>query len=360
MTAQYSGPFREGDRVQLTGPKGKLNSITLESGKVFHTHRGFIDHDALIGLPDGSVVSNSVGVEHLALRPLLTDFVMSMPRGAAIIYPKDAAQILAQADIFPGATVVEAGVGSGALSLWLLRAIGAEGRLSSFERRDEFADVARANVAAYFGHVPDGWSVTIGDLAEALPEQHPSHTVDRVVLDMLAPWECVPAVADALKPGGVVLCYVATVTQLSRVVEALRDADVFTNPVPSETMIRGWHVEGLAVRPDHRMIGHTGFLVTARRLAPGAVLPELKRRASKTDFADEDVEAWTPGALGERGISAKSLRKRVRAATATADAALAREARAAGDTPPAAAQPSAGPADDSQPGAIPPHGDEID
>ncbi|GAA2246175.1 tRNA (adenine-N1)-methyltransferase [Herbiconiux moechotypicola] len=332
MSARFSGPFREGDRVQLTGPKGKLNSITLESGKVFHTHRGFIQHDDLIGLPDGSVVQNSVGVEHLALRPLLTDFVMSMPRGAAIIYPKDAAQILAQADVFPGATVVEAGVGSGALSLWLLRAIGPEGRLSSFERRDEFADVARGNVGGYFGRDPENWTVTVGDLTEALPEQHEAHSVDRVVLDMLAPWECIEAVAEALKPGGVVLCYVATVTQLSRVVETMRDSGLFTNPVPSETMVRGWHVEGLAVRPDHRMIGHTGFLVTARRLAPGAVLPELKRRASKSDYSDDDVEAWTPGALGERGISPKSLRKRVRAASATADAAKAREAREAGDS----------------------------
>jgi tRNA (adenine57-N1/adenine58-N1)-methyltransferase len=344
VTARFSGPFREGDRVQLTGPKAKLNSITLESGKVFHTHRGFIDHDALIGLPDGSVVQNSVGVEHLALRPLLTDFVMSMPRGAAIVYPKDAAQILAQADVFPGATVVEAGVGSGALSLWLLRAIGPDGRLSSFERRDEFADVARGNVAAYFGRDPENWSVTVGDLAEALPDVHPEHTVDRVVLDMLAPWECIDAVALALKPGGVVLCYVATVTQLSRVVETIRDSGLFTNPVPSETMVRGWHVEGLAVRPDHRMIGHTGFLVTARRLAPGAVLPELKRRASKSDYTDDDVEAWTPGALGERGISPKSLRKRVRAASATADAARAREARETtdGDEPSAPGTLSSG------------------
>jgi tRNA (adenine57-N1/adenine58-N1)-methyltransferase len=344
VTARFSGPLREGDRVQLTGPKAKLNSITLESGKVFHTHRGFIDHDALIGLPDGSVVQNSVGVEHLALRPLLTDFVMSMPRGAAIVYPKDAAQILAQADVFPGATVVEAGVGSGALSLWLLRAIGPDGRLSSFERRDEFADVARGNVAAYFGRDPENWSVTVGDLAEALPDVHPEHTVDRVVLDMLAPWECIDAVALALKPGGVVLCYVATVTQLSRVVETIRDSGLFTNPVPSETMVRGWHVEGLAVRPDHRMIGHTGFLVTARRLAPGAVLPELKRRASKSDYTDDDVEAWTPGALGERGISPKSLRKRVRAASATADAARAREARETtdGDEPSAPGTLSSG------------------
>jgi tRNA (adenine57-N1/adenine58-N1)-methyltransferase len=316
----FSGPFRVGERVQLTGPKGKLNSITLTPGAEFHTHRGAIEHDAIIGQPDGSVVKNTVGVEYLVLRPLLTDFVMSMPRGAAIIYPKDAAQILGQADVFPGATVVEAGVGSGALSLWLLRAIGPEGRLSSFERREEFADVAMANVTAFSGATPDNWSITLGDLSEVLPEMHESHSVDRVVLDMLAPWECIPAVTDALKPGGVVLCYVATVTQLSRVVEAIRSTGSFTDPQPSETMIRSWHVEGLAVRPDHRMIGHTGFLVTARRLAPGTVLPELKRRASKSEFSDDDVEAWTPGSLGERGISPKSLRKRVRAATATATA----------------------------------------
>jgi tRNA (adenine57-N1/adenine58-N1)-methyltransferase len=320
--SQFSGPFRVGERVQLTGPKGKLNSITLEAGAVFHTHRGAIDHDSIIGRPDGSVVSNTVGVEYLVLRPLLTDFVMSMPRGAAIIYPKDAAQILGQADIFPGATVVEAGVGSGALSLWLLRAIGPTGELSSFERRDEFADVARANITAFLGESPSNWTITVGDLTDTLLERHEPHSVDRVVLDMLAPWECVPAVAEALKPGGVVLCYVATVTQLSRVVESIRGTGFFTNPQPAETMIRGWHVEGLAVRPDHRMIGHTGFLVTARRLAPGAELPELKRRASKSDFSDEDVETWTPGALGERGISPKSLRKRVRAANATATARL--------------------------------------
>jgi tRNA (adenine57-N1/adenine58-N1)-methyltransferase len=311
---QSSGPFRVGDRVQLTGPKGKLNTITLEPGKEFHTHRGILAHDDVIGLPDGSVVANNVGVEHLALRPLLSDFVMSMPRGAAIIYPKDAAQIIAQADIFPGATVVEAGVGSGALSLWLLRAIGPTGRLASFERREEFADVARGNVATFLGYDPKNWSVTLGDLAEALPTTMDDGSVDRVVLDMLAPWECLDAVSAALKPGGVLLCYVATVTQLSRVAEAIRGSGLYTNPDSNETMVRGWHVEGLAVRPDHRMIGHTGFLITARRLAPDTVLPELKRRPSKTDFDDADFEAWTPGALGERAVSPKSLRKRVRAA----------------------------------------------
>lgn len=316
---ERSGPFRAGDRVQLTGPKGRMHTITLEPGKLFHSHKGPIAHDDLIGLPDGSVVKNQVGIEYLALRPLLSDFVMSMPRGAAIVYPKDAAQILAQADIFPGATVVEAGVGSGALSLWLLRAIGPAGRLHSFERREEFAEVARANVATFHGADPENWSITLGDLAEVLPERAPAASVDRVVLDMLAPWECVDAVSTALKPGGVLLCYVATVTQLSRVAEAIRATGWYTEPQANETMVRGWHVQGLAVRPDHRMIAHTGFLLTARRLAPGTVLPELKRRPSKTEFSDEDVEAWTPGALGERQVSDKALRKRVRAADAAAE-----------------------------------------
>jgi len=318
---RQSGPFRVGDRVQLTGPKGRLNTVTLEEGGAFHTHRGVLSHDLVIGQPDASVVASSNGIEYLALRPLLTDFVMSMPRGAAIIYPKDAAQIIGQADVFPGATVVEAGVGSGALSLWLLRAVGAAGRLLSFERREEFAEVAKANVAAFLGDVPSNWSVTVGDLQDALPATVEPGSVDRIVLDMLAPWECLDECADALTPGGVLICYIATVTQLSRVAEAIRATGAFTEPDPSETLVRTWHVEGLAVRPDHRMIGHTGFLMTARRLAPGAVLPALQRRASKSDYTDEDVEAWTPGALGDRSPSAKRLRKTTREAQAAARAA---------------------------------------
>ena len=320
---RQSGPFRVGDRVQMTGPKGRLNTITLEVGGQFHTQHGFVRHDDLIGLPDGSVVQSNNEIEFLALRPLLTDFVMSMPRGAAIIYPKDAAQILSIGDIFPGASVVEAGVGSGALSLWLLRAIGPEGRLQSFERREEFSTVARANVEAFLGASPENWSIDIGDLTEVLPTVTEEGSVDRVILDMLAPWECLGSVAAALKPGGVLVCYIATVTQLSRVAEAIRSTGMFTNPDSTETMIRGWHVEGLAVRPDHRMIAHTGFLLTARRLAPGAVLPELKRRASKSDFSDEDVELWTPGALGDRQASDKRLRKTAREAVRAADAAKA-------------------------------------
>lgn len=323
-----SGPFRLGDRVQLTGPKGRLHTITLREGGELHTHHGVLRDADLVGQPDGSVVANSGGHEYLALRPLLRDFVMSMPRGAAIVYPKDAAQILAEADIFPGATVVEAGVGSGALSLWLLRAIGAKGRLVSFERRDDFAAVARANVETFIGAVPENWDVVVGDLAEQLGDAVAPASVDRVVLDMLAPWDCIDAVADALTPGGVVVCYVATATQLSRVAEYIRVTGLFTEPDANETMVRGWHVEGLAVRPDHRMVAHTGFLVWARRLAPGAIPPEVKRRASKTSYGDEDVELWTPGAVGDRQITDKNLRKRVREAERAAEGARQAAARA--------------------------------
>jgi len=311
--------FAAGDRVQLTGPKNRLHTITLEPGRQFHTHRGMLSHDALIGLPDGSVVEASNGDSYLALRPLLSDFVMSMPRGAAIVYPKDAAQILAIADIFPGATVVEAGVGSGALSLWLLRAIGAHGRLHSFERREEFAEVARANVTAFLGESPANWSIGIGDLADALPDAVQPGTADRVVLDMLAPWECLDAVSDALAPGGVLICYVATATQLSRVAEAILATGLYTEPSSTETLVRGWHVEGLAVRPDHRMVAHTAFLISARRLAPGAVLPKPARRASKSDYDDEDVELWTPGALGVRDKTDRRIRRVVRDAQQLAD-----------------------------------------
>ena len=316
-----SGSFREGDRVQLTGPKGRLHTVTLREDGELHTHHGVLRHRDLIGLPDGSVVANSSGHEYLALRPLLRDFAMSMPRGAAIVYPKDAAQIVMQADIFPGATVVEAGVGSGALSLSLLRAVGSTGRLLSFERREDFAEVAQANVETFFGERPDSWRVVVGDLVAALPEEVEPGTVDRVVLDMLAPWECIEAVAEALTPGGVVLCYIATATQLSRVAEFIRGTGLFTDPEASETMVRGWHVEGLAVRPDHRMVAHTGFLLTARRLAPGAVAPSVKRRASKSSYSDEDVELWTPGAVGDREITDKNLRKRAREAGKAAEGA---------------------------------------
>jgi tRNA (adenine57-N1/adenine58-N1)-methyltransferase len=274
-----SGPevFAAGDRVQLTDPKGRLHTVTLEPGKQFHTHRGAIEHDAMIGAPDGSVVTATSGTAYLALRPLLADYMLSMPRGAAVIYPKDAAQIVMLGDIYPGARVLEAGAGSGALTCALLRAIGAEGRLISWENRPEHAVVARANVDTFFGTTPANWSLRDGDVID-----HPSDdTVDRVILDMLSPWEVLDAVSTALRPGGVLIGYVASTTQLSRLVEAIRERGGYTEPTSWESLVRGWHVVGLAVRPEHRMIGHTAFLVTARRLAPGVVAPSRQRRPSK-------------------------------------------------------------------------------
>lgn len=274
--------LRPGDLVQLTDPKGKPHTITLAAGKQYFTHRGSIAHDDLIGSPEGVVVSTTNGVAHVALRPLLEDFVLSMPRGATPVYPKDAAAIVGFADVFPGAVVVEAGAGSGALSCSLLRAVGEHGRVVSVERRPEFAAVARTNVEHFFGTVPAWWDLRDGDLVDVLPRLGDA-TVDRLVLDMLAPWECIDVAAAALVPGGVLCVYVATTTQLSQVVETIRAAGGFTEPRSWESMVRTWHVEGLAVRPDHRMIGHTGFLVTSRRLAPGVQAPLRRRRPAPSN-----------------------------------------------------------------------------
>ncbi|MFL6287518.1 MAG: tRNA (adenine-N1)-methyltransferase [Actinomycetes bacterium] len=290
-----------GDRVQLSDTKGKLHTVTLETGKQFHTHKGAIAHDDLIGRPEGVVVMSTGGVAYLALRPLLSDFVLSMPRGATVIYPKDAAQIVAMADIYPGARVLEAGLGSGALTCFLLRAVGEHGHVHSYERREDFAQVAEQNLATFFGVVPATWEATVGDLVDVISDDW----VDRAVLDMLAPWECIDAVADVLRPGGVLCLYVATTTQLSSAVERLREHGGFTEPAATETLVRTWHVEGLAVRPDHRMIGHTGFLVTSRRLAPGVTAPPRRRRPAKASSGSSQHsithsdQADTPGEVQE-------------------------------------------------------------
>ena len=272
------GPLTAGEWVRLTDSKGRRHTIQLVPGKRFFSNRGHLEHDELIGRDEGFTVASSLGGEYLVFRPLLGEFVVSMPRGAAVVYPKDAAQIVAMADIFPGAHVVEAGVGSGALTCSLLRAVGPGGCVSSYERREEFADVARRNVTQFFGGEHPAWRLTVGDLTATLPGAAGDRRVDRVVLDMLAPWECVAAVAGALAPGGRVCAYVATTTQLGKTVETLREHGGFTEPQPWETLQRDWHVEGLAVRPGHKMIGHTGFLVTARRMAPGERPPKRKRR----------------------------------------------------------------------------------
>lgn len=263
-----------GEWVRLTDAKGRRHSVHLEVGGQFFTNKGAIAHDDLIGSPEGVVVNASGGAEYLVLRPLLCEYVVSMPRGAAVVYPKDAAQIIAMADVFPGARVVEAGAGSGALTAHLLRAVGPSGLVSSYERREDFAQIARRNVEQLYGPDPPAWRLTVGDLANCLSERD----VDRVVLDMLAPWECVDVVAEAMAPGGIVCSYVATTTQLGRIVETLRAHGGFTEPYAWESLVRSWHVEGLAIRPDHAMVGHTAFLVTARRMAPGYRAPRRTRR----------------------------------------------------------------------------------
>lgn len=272
--------FKNGDRVQLTDSKGKLYSITLNPGSEWHTHRGVLKHDDLIGLPEGSIVATSGELKFQAFRPLLADYVLSMPRGATIVYPKDAAMIIGIADIRPGIRVLEAGVGSGALSISILRAVGEGGHLHSVEIREDFAKISQENVQNYFGNLPKNWVLTVG----ALQEQQLDNDYDRVVLDMLSPWECVETAAQALVPGGVLISYVATTTQLSKIAEAIKENGNFTEPESSETIVRGWHHEGLAVRPQHRIIGHTGFLIFTRRMASGVPVLQRRRRPSKGSY----------------------------------------------------------------------------
>lgn len=290
-----TGVLREGELVTLSDAKGRRNSVRLCVGGMFHTTKGGIAHDDLIGGPEGAVVTSVGGDPFLVFRPLMHDVMVSMPREAAVIYPKDAAAILMQADIFPGARVLEAGVGSGALSIALLRAIGPDGQLFSYERRPEFAEVARANVAAFYGEEPDCWTVRLGDLAEVMGDEE----VDRVILDMLAPWDCVDAVAKALLPGGVLCCYVATTTQLGLTADTLRAHGGFTEPVMKEYTVRDWHAEGLAIRPGHSTSGHTGFLLFTRRLAPGAVAPRKRRRPAPGAYGPDyhgPRPPWVPTA----------------------------------------------------------------
>jgi tRNA (adenine57-N1/adenine58-N1)-methyltransferase len=283
---QRSGPFHEGDRVQLSDDKGKLYSITLKSGDQWHSHKGWLNHDDIIGRDEGSLIETNSGTKYQALRPLLTDYVLSMPRGATIVYPKDAALILGFGDIAPGVRVLEAGAGSGALSISLLRAIGESGSLVSYEAREEFLTIAEKNVKNYFGAIPKTWELHLGDVRDCAL----TNSFDRIVLDMLAPWDCVELAAKVLKPGGVFISYVATTTQLSRVAEALKDHGSFTEPESFESLIRGWHHEGLAVRPKHQMNAHTAFLLFSRKVASENGALKRRRRPAKGAYEENVTE----------------------------------------------------------------------
>ncbi len=277
-----TGPIAIGDVVQLTDTRGTKTTITVREGAILHTHRGQIPHDALVGMWEGSTTMSTRGIEYLVQRPQLDDYVLGMPRQAAVIYPKDAARIVALADLGSGSRVLEAGVGSGALTCYLLRAVGDGGHVVSVERRSDFAEQARENVARWFLGMPRSWTVMEADLAELSDDDaveiRGESGLDAVVLDMLAPWECLDVADRLLRPGGALVGYVATTTQLSRFVETMRVTRRWTEPRAEESILRTWHLDGLAVRPDHRMSGHTGFLVAARHMAPGQNAPERKRR----------------------------------------------------------------------------------
>ena len=253
------GPLAAGERVLLVDAKDRRYLLTLVAGATFHTHAGVLAHDDIIGLSEGSAVNGSTGRAFLVLRPTLSDVVLKMPRGAQVIYPKDLGAILIAADIGPGQRVLEAGVGSGALSMTVLRA-GAT--VVGYELREDFAERARANVAAALG-AEAPYRVEIRDVTHGIDERD----LDRVLLDMPEPHQVVRAAAGALRPGGILLAYLPTINQTALLRQALDQADVpFGLSETQEIMRRTWHVEARSVRPDHRMVGHTGFLTTARRL----------------------------------------------------------------------------------------------
>jgi tRNA (adenine57-N1/adenine58-N1)-methyltransferase len=279
--------FSDGDRVHLVDRKGRQYALTLKAGDIFQFSGETIAHDALIGQPDGSLVTLSRGRPMLALRPTLSEYVLKMPRGAQVLYPKDLGVILQWADVYPGARVFEAGTGSGALTMALLRAVGDRGHVISYEAREDFARTAMKNIERYLGPAHN-FTLRQRNAYEGIEETD----VDRVVLDLPEPWQVVPHAAGALRSGGVYLSYVPTIPQVMQTVEALHRAQVFSMIQTFETLLRTWNVEGRSVRPDLRMVAHSGFLTVARKVQPGlspAVPVEAEEDAAGTERRDEDL-----------------------------------------------------------------------
>jgi tRNA (adenine57-N1/adenine58-N1)-methyltransferase len=264
VSAPDDRPFRAGERALLIDNRRRRHLVTLAAGGQFHTHAGIVEHDAVIGRPEGVTVRTTRGARLVVLRPTLSEYVLEMPRGAQVIYPKDLGPILMLADVFPGARVLESGVGSGALTMALLRAIGPTGHVTGYELRADFAARAEENVRSFLGDdVP--LTVSVRDVYEGIDEVH----LDRVVLDLPEPWHVVKHAASALRPGGILVAYLPTILQVGRLREELA-ASPFGLADTVEILQRGWHVEGQSIRPDHRMVAHTGFLTHARLLVPEA------------------------------------------------------------------------------------------
>jgi len=274
-----------GSLVTITDQKGRSHTVLLEEGKQFFTNHGSINHDEIIKSGEGGVVSSSSGMLYTIFSPALQDFVVGMPRGAAVIYPKDAAQIVELGDMKPGSKVLEAGVGSGSLTLHILRTIGESGSLTSCEIREEFLKVASKNVEKYLGYIPQNWNLKLTDIAEFSSDEK----FDCIVLDLLNPWDMIDVVYKHLRAGGHFVAYLATTTQMSRLVETLKETNNWTDAIASETLYREWHLQGLSVRPKHRMSGHTGFLVHSRRMADGVSVPPRRQKPAKGAYGADYI-----------------------------------------------------------------------
>lgn len=338
-----SGVLRVGEKIQFTNRKGKRITAQLVAGGVTQTEHGLICHDDVIGQSEGVVIttvsakretqqtivdpsksSNKPwkaaraigGWDYVVMRPRMVDYVLSMPRGAQIMYPKDIAQVIALGDIRSGMRVLESGAGSGAMSLSLLDAVGECGKLTTIELRPDFARIAESNATLYYGKRPEWWNLLTGDF-DSVAKTLDAHSVDRIMLDMLDPWNRLEQAHRVIVPGGVLIAYVTTTTQMSRMAEALRESGMWTEPEIQETLERTWKAQGLAVRPDHAMIGHTGFLIVSRAMAEG--FSALKKREHGTKDTVSDIDDMTAEERAEqledlslRDISDRKLRKVLR------------------------------------------------
>lgn len=256
------GPLDAGEAVLLVDRKRRSYLVWLAPGATYDLRGGRVSHDEVIGRPEGALVHSTRGERLLVLRPRLADYVLHMPRGAQVVYPKDLGQILILADIAPGVSVAEAGTGSGALTMALARAVRPGGRVFSYEVREDFRRTAARNIERYLGSVPEV-ILRLHDITAGIPDA----PVDRVILDLPEPWGVIPAALSGLRPGGIWLAYVPTTVQVQQTVSGLRASRSFAEIETTETLVRPWHVEGQSVRPEHRMVAHTGFLITARRIA---------------------------------------------------------------------------------------------
>lgn len=338
-----SGVLRVGEKIQFTDRKGKRITAQLVAGGVTQTEHGLICHDDVIGQSEGVVIttvsakretqqtivdpsksSNKPwkaaraigGWDYVVMRPRMVDYVLSMPRGAQIMYPKDIAQVIALGDIRSGMRVLESGAGSGAMSLSLLDAVGECGKLTTIELRPDFARIAESNATLYYGKRPEWWNLLTGDF-DSVAKTLDAHSVDRIMLDMLDPWNRLEQAHRVIVPGGVLIAYVTTTTQMSRMAEALRESGMWTEPEIQETLERTWKAQGLAVRPNHAMIGHTGFLIVSRAMAEG--FSALKKREHGTKDTVSDIDDMTAEERAEqledlslRDISDRKLRKVLR------------------------------------------------